>query len=714
MYGRIILHYLILDKLGEGGIGVVYLAKELVLKRLVAFKILRPEVAGDAECIRRFEQEAKAASALNHPNILTIYEIGKFEELNFIASEYVEGETLRKLLASGRMDIPKALSIAVQIASALAAAHGAGIVHRDIKPENIMRRVDCVVKVLDFGLAKLTEQQLSSDESTIKRTAPGKLLGTVAYMSPEQAECKEVDARSDVWSLGICVYEMLTGRRPFTGATPSATLAAILKDEFPPLDEDTPEELSRIVEKALEKDRDERYQTIKDFLLDLKKLQHKLELSKDIERRKQRAQTKITNDNRARFSAGVVVSEIQQHLRAAVLVLVGVLLIAAIGLGLGHLTSTSQNRNAPTSTTQTEAPTQRTNNNLVRVPKDYAPLTEARQHYDAGMIHWKKRTGDSLQEAIKEFQQATSIDPNFALAFVGLANCYVLLEEYLGTPAADSLPVAEQYALKALEINNLLPEAFTALGYIKTKRYEWKAAEEKFKIAIELNPNYPTAHHWYSLLLRIRGRLDESFAEIKRAYELEPSSMMFSANLAISYLLKGDSESAIEQCKKLVKLDTGVVHTWMGLAYLEQGRKAEALAALNRGAEASQKSVSLLANLGYGYARLGKLDKAYKICAELEKRFNKRKARGQDLAKVYSGLGETDKAFYWLEQDLINKSGDLPNLSWHPAFKSLRGDPRFVDLLRKMGLKPQDDLPVARVRTSRLLEPFGVSASVAG
>ena len=272
--------------------GEVYLAHDAELERDVALKILAAEVASDQQRMARFIQEAKTASALNHPNIITIYEVGQAEGLRFIATEYIKGETLRQRLREP-LSLRECFEVAVQVAAALSAAHEAKVVHRDIKPENIMLRPDGLVKVLDFGLAKLTEQTTtpSFDSNVATRvqinTAPGMVMGTANYMSPEQARGKEVDLRTDIWSFGVVLYEMLTGQMPFSGETTSDVIAAILKSDPAPLTSyapDMPQELQRITRKALRKERDERYQTVKDLLLDLKSLQRELESAAEMER----------------------------------------------------------------------------------------------------------------------------------------------------------------------------------------------------------------------------------------------------------------------------------------------------------------------------------------------------------------------------------------------------------------------------------------------
>ncbi len=283
--------YEVRSQLGAGGMGEVYLAWDTELERTVALKMLPADVASDQQRMRRFMQEARAASALNHPNILTIYEIGKADSGRFIATEFIDGETLGQQIKSAKLKLSGVLDVMLQVAGALAAAHEAGIIHRDIKPENVMLRRDGIVKVLDFGLAKLTEHQGTVDTQaptrTFFKTEPGVVIGTVAYMSPEQARGLTVDARTDIWSVGVVLYELMAGRMPFEGKTTTDVMVSILEREPPPLSHfapDAPAELQRIVSKALRKDCDERYQTVKDLLLDLKDLKQELDFAAKLER----------------------------------------------------------------------------------------------------------------------------------------------------------------------------------------------------------------------------------------------------------------------------------------------------------------------------------------------------------------------------------------------------------------------------------------------
>lgn len=357
--GKQIGRYQILARIGRGGMGEVFLAQDTSLGRRVAVKLLRSDFTRNEERLRRFRQEAQAASALNHPNILTIHEIGQEDSLHFMATEYVEGETLREHISRARLPLGQLLDIAVQVAGALAAAHNTGIIHRDIKPENIMVRTDGYVKVLDFGLAKLTDPKTShSDAPTLVKvdTEPGVVMGTFSYMSPEQARGLTVDARTDIWSLGVMIYEMATGRQPFKGQTASDVMSLILQKEPTPLAHSWPEvpgELERIVRKALHKDKEERYQTIKDLLIDLKNLRKELELEAEMERSAAPRSGGSTSSGQfaaatahSKSSAEYIVTEIKQHKRGTTIFILAILIIAIAILASFHFLNSNKSINS--------------------------------------------------------------------------------------------------------------------------------------------------------------------------------------------------------------------------------------------------------------------------------------------------------------------------------------------------------------------------------
>jgi serine/threonine protein kinase len=353
-------HYRVVKKLGAGGMGEVFLAEDTRLERKIALKILPESLAQEAERMRRFVREAKSVSALNHPNIITIHEIGEIDSTHFIATEYIEGETLHSKLKTQPFNLKTALDVAVQVASALDAAHRAGIIHRDVKPENVMIRPDGVVKILDFGIAKLAGEQselnLDSEAATAVQasTTPGMIIGTAAYMSPEQARGKQIDARSDVFSFGVVLYEMLSGKQPFEGENALDVIGSILHKEPAPLSQTAPQlprELQHIVEKCLRKDRDERYQTAKDLLIDLIDIKQALEFQNKLERttppNREEAKTQIlgatiTDKPHTTSSAEYVVSEIRNHKRGFAIGLAS-LLLAAIGFGYWFFANRSSN-----------------------------------------------------------------------------------------------------------------------------------------------------------------------------------------------------------------------------------------------------------------------------------------------------------------------------------------------------------------------------------
>jgi tetratricopeptide (TPR) repeat protein len=315
---------------------------------------------------------------------------------------------------------------------------------------------------------------------------------------------------------------------------------------------------------------------------------------------------------------------------------------------------------------------------------------EAYQFYLRGRYYWNKRTAENLKKAIEQFQQAADKDPNYALAYVGLADCYLLLEDYAGTPASETFPKAKAFAQRALQLDSSLAEAHTSLAYVYTNLWQWEQAEEEFKRSIKLNPNYSTAHHWYSIYLLDLGRNDEAMAEIKRAHELDPLSLIIGTTLTYAYFAEGDVNSSIAQCKRVIDLDPNFprAHEYLGLAYLKQGRHSEAIVELQKAVELTGRERRPLRELGYGYGISGKRAEALAVLKELEGKYEKHEVIGQDLAAVYAGLGEKDQAFAWLEKDFQARSGLLAWSRWTPPFESLRSDPRSADLLRRMGLQP--------------------------
>jgi TolB-like protein/Flp pilus assembly protein TadD len=313
---------------------------------------------------------------------------------------------------------------------------------------------------------------------------------------------------------------------------------------------------------------------------------------------------------------------------------------------------------------------------------------EAYQFYLRGRYYWNKRTGDALKNAIEQFQQAIDKDPTFARGYVGLADSYVALEQYAGVASAETLPKARAAVDQALAIDNSLAEAHASSASIYQRQWQWPQTEQELKYAISLNPNYPTAHHFYAYYFYVKRQFDEATREIKRAHELDPLSPVISENVAMVSLLRNDLDAAIEQCQKTIQLDPKFadVHYILGFAYLKKGRNDEATAEFQRAVDLSGRASTYLGYLGYCYGVTGRRPEALAILKELEEKYSKGQSSGLFLAGVYTGLGDKDHAFAWLEKDFQQRSGQLPTLAWRVHFESLRSDPRYVDLLRRMGL----------------------------
>ncbi|MEO7672925.1 MAG: tetratricopeptide repeat protein, partial [Pyrinomonadaceae bacterium] len=326
-----------------------------------------------------------------------------------------------------------------------------------------------------------------------------------------------------------------------------------------------------------------------------------------------------------------------------------------------------------------------------KVEKNYTANSDAYQLSLKGRFYWNKRTGESIKQAIEFFNQAIEKDPNYALAYVGLADSYLAMQNYADAPTSEVLPKAKAAALRALQIDDSLAEAHASLAQIYKTSWQWGDAEEEFRRAIQLNPNYPTVHHYYSLALTNMGRLDEAMAEVKRAQELDPLSGIIAANVALAYILRGDLDAAIAHCNNFIDLDPSFppIRMTLALAYQRQGRYEEAIAEAQKGVELSRRAGNALGTLGYCYAVAKKRSEALAILKELAEKHARGESVGASLAYVYTGLGDKDKAFAWLEKDFQDRSGPLVNqITAFPILDTLRSDPRYADLLHRMGLKP--------------------------
>ncbi len=791
LLGENIGHYKIVSFLGAGGMGEVYCAVDEKLGRRVALKLLSPRLVKDAQYLRRFEREARTASALNHPNILTIFEIDSVTDSYFIATELIEGQTLRRRLLENQLSLPECLKICLQISEALAAAHDAGIVHRDIKPENVMIRPDGYVKVLDFGLAKAVQSQPNSNgESNLKSTVPGMIIGTPSYMSPEQVRGYKLDRRSDIFSLGVVLYEMISHKRPFAGATPSDVVAAILQRDPEPLAQlvsPIPPELERIVRKALSKDKETRYQEMSVLALDLKNL---------------RTEINYASSSRIYGSGNIFVSQLNffsvwkkwlvfSALSLALVIAIAAYFYAPVTRGeidavavLPFVNSDSGGETDYLSDGLTESVIQRLSrlsdfkvmsfNSVLRYKdKEFNAQTIGRelnvgailigrltqrgddisintelvnaadnsriwsfqrsgktsdilalqtavsmetaerlnlklsdaektnfakrdtessaayQLYLQGRFFWNKRSADGLRRGIEFFNQAIEQDPNYALAYAGLADCYSLLSNYTDTPPGESMPKAKAAALKALEINESLAEAHTSLGNIK-KEFDWDfaGAENSFKRAIEINPNYATAHQWRAENFVVLKRFDEAMESMRRALEVDPFSLIINAEVGWVLHHAGRYEEASLQLQKTIDLDPNFVrtHFFLGRVYEQRKMFLEAITETRKAIEISGGNALFRASLAHIYAKSGQMDDAKKILRELEMRATREYVSPFAFALIYTGLGQNQEALNWLETAYQQRDTILFNYIRDPEMDNLRNEPRFTKLLQRVNL----------------------------
>jgi len=795
---RTISHYRILDKLGSGGMGEVYLAEDTRLGRKLALKILPAEFTRDPDRLARFEQEARAASALNHPNIITIYEVGEHEGAHFIATEFIEGRTLRQSSPPGGMPLGEALEIAIQVAGALQAAHEAGITHRDIKPENVMIRPDGYVKVLDFGLAKLTEKsdpkidpaKIDKEAATVlmPNTDPGTVMGTVTYMSPEQARGLRVDARSDIFSLGVMLYEMVAGRPPFDGATSSDVIAAILVREPTPISRlvaGIPSEFEWSLNKALRKERDDRYETVRTFLSDLKLLKSRLDFESALARAGQPPSLFGVSDE-ARMEIGeavtteisgvvdeVIASPIRRSSSRAIDSLAILPLVndgadaemEYLGDGItesiiNSLSQLPQLRVIPRSTVfrykgqkvdpeeigrelgvravltgrimqlgdslivKTELVDvarhtqlwgeqyrrsftdifslqddisqeisgklrlQLSGEERQKLIKRYTDNTEAYRLYLKGRHFVHKRTPDWIKKGVECFLQASDFDPNYALAYAGLAEAYGFLASSTGGQRPrEAYPKAKAAATKALELDETLGEAHCTLGFFRLL-YDWEftAAENEFKRAIEFSPNFANAWDGYGFYFKATGQNEASIRACQRAQELEPLSLFITLSLAWAYYFARQYDRAMEQGAKALDMDPnfGFAYWHRGMAYIQQKKFGDAITALRKAISLSGPATTFISYLGYANARLGKSREARQMIAQLERVSKRQYVSSYFIAIIYLGLGELDRTFEWLEKAYEERSGFMAFINVEPMLDALRGDPRFKALAEKI------------------------------
>jgi serine/threonine protein kinase/Tfp pilus assembly protein PilF len=792
LVGRTIDHYKISESIGAGGMGEVYLATDIVAGRRAALKLLPLRFTGEAERLKRFEQEAHAVVALNHPNILTVYEIGQEHSIHYIASELIEGETLRQRLMRGRMQLSEAIDIAIQVASALAAAHRAGIVHRDIKPENIMLRPDGYVKVLDFGIAKLAEQEVPvtvpRDEALLLvETNLGSILGTVRYMSPEQARGGHVDKTTDIWSLGVVLYEMVTRQVPFSGDTPREIMTSILEKEPPSLKSymgRAPVELQQIVSKMLRKGCGQRYQSAPELIQPLKDLRRKLEaeleraavplwlrwarspvaavfvltiaalglalpfywhrnLTTSLPPDKSIAvlPAKAINsaDRDEIYDIGIADSLIlklssmkgfvvrplrlvrkyadgrQEPLVAGREQKADYVLASNYQLGGGKIRISAQLLNVASGQIDETYKSEKDATDIFamqdaiasevgtvlstrfgttasgRTAKRGTANEEAYRLYLQGMYLSDKRTPADANKAVEVLEQSVRLDPKYAQAWAGLA----LVHRNIAGRASNAHE-AYQKSIEALNtalaLDGNLADAHCALCVQKMSyEYDFDGAERECKRAVELDPNSSQAHSAYSRYLICRGRFDEGIAEIKTAIDLEPASLVNQRDYGVSLYYARRYADAVTQLKRVIAMDEkfDTAYNWLVVAPEMQGNYSEAFEwwIKGRARNLSDPEEQKITEAGkVVYQTSGWQGMLLFQIKGFEGKTDTRRPEFQG-AVLYAKVGNKDKAFECLEKSYQRRESWMTLLKVEPGLDSIRDDPRFDELVKRVGLE---------------------------
>lgn len=739
--------YELVSPLGAGGMGEVWRAVDSRLGRSVAVKVIASGLAHDDQIRARMQREARSVSALNHPNICSLFDIGHDDGSDYLVMELVEGDTLAERLLAGPLPVDRIVAVASQVVQAMEEAHSHGVTHRDLKPANIMLTSRGLVKVLDFGLATRSRTEQPDGDHTLVKSSAGMMIGTLAYMSPEQANGAQADERSDIFSIGVILYEMATGVRPFDG-TPAQVAAQLLAGQARPLrsiNPDLPVALERLVAKCMATDPSLRYQSAAALLADLqsvtapprqarasreavpKRVAKKVKeesvavlpfvnatgdpqldyLSDGIAEGVLHALSKssglrvLARSTTFRYRNALDPAAVGRELkvrtvltgevsvRRGAVAVSAELLDARKGAHLWGSVYPDAEAQAVQSEIAREAAATLNVRDAVRGARA-AVDDEAYRQYLRGRHSLNKGTSQSLHSAIQAFQQSIDRDPAFALGFAGLADAYLMYEAFTQVRAGGVLSKARAAAARALQLDESVAEACTSLAMVDFQEWNWTAAEAGFLRAMALNPNYQVAPHWYSMYLITRERLEEALRYAERAREIDPLSATIAVHVSATKLMTGRVAEGVHELRRLGEVETGVpmIHQWLAHGYLLAGDNELAIAEFEKEVEVSGNGPLALAALGFGLSRVGRADEARGIVNTLLQRFGGGEVQPMWIAGVYAGLRETEHAFGWLETAVqAERSATTTYITWPPWFDELKSEPRYIELLRLMGLR---------------------------
>ena len=740
--------YRILEKIGAGASGIVYRARDERLKREVAIKVLHEKFASNPERLDLFTREAQLIAALSHPNILTLHDVGTERGLWYAVTELLHGHTLRARMLRGSLPIDESIEYAIEVAHGLAAAHAKDIVHMDLKPENLMITSDGWLKILDFGVARVTGRAGSSHAGTTRTDRHDRGWGTLAYMSPEQIAGEEVDHRSDLFALGTILYETLAGKHPFQRESSMATMGAILTESPAPIASINPavsSHLDRIVQRCLNKSVAERFQSARD-------IRFALEAARDLEHRTDTVRTgrsdrpsvavlpftdmSPTKDEEslcdgiteelinaftqipglqvaARSSAFQFKGQVRDARQIGQLLNVGTVLDGSVrkynnqlrvtvelvdtmnGFQLWSKRFDREMEDVFAVQDEIAASLVNTFRSQLTTPVPLvAPHTRDLRAYTCyleGRYHWNKRTEDELRKSVGSFNQAVDHDPRYAAAYAGIADAFVTLGTYGALAPAEAIPRARAALQQALELDDTLAEAYACRGSLRSVfEWSWADAERDFLRALELNPSYPTAHQWYAINHLVpRGRFEQAADELRCAIDLDPLALPARMSLGMTSYFAARYADAIDALLRTIQLDSGfgMAHAFLAASYLEQGRYDEARDAIDAALRLCGRTPEIVANLGDLQARSGDLPAARESLEELQRLSRTRYVSAGRLAQVHVSLGERAAALDRLEDAVAERAADVAWLAVRPVFVSLRTEPRFGALLRALDLE---------------------------